>query len=256
MQVFRRQRTDRRRAIAARLAALVCLALCSPTNSLSAWETQLDDGRNVYVDPVTNRPTISSGQGSGRPLWDGVHRLSDGSTITVRSGVMVPTEQSLAADRLQALQQEDDKHPRPPAGPRNTVCDRLVLRDCGLHQECLGRDACCLARQLQALQRKAASHDPAGYRWASTQCEQAMRDTQNFPSCEYSAEVMAAPCYYLATRVCGNSNRCASSPSCRMASQLLQYQYQQAAAGLPYEPGPHNQCMQILLDHAAFPPCR
>ncbi len=243
---------------AKRLTWLILLLFFAPAHTaLAAWSGQLEDGRGIVFDPATNRATITSGQGSGRPLWDGVHRLRDGSTVTIRSGVMVPTEQSLSpATRPPMPQQATPGEPRFSLAPHSTVCDELVLKCCGLYQECEQRDACCLAKQLRMLQRKAASSDPAEHRWAIAQCKRAMQDKQNFGSCEYSAEVLAAPCYHLSQRVCGASNRCASSASCQMARQLLEFQYQQAAEQLPYDQGPHKQCLQMLLEHSSFPPCR
>ena len=233
------------------------LLLVPLESGLAAWETQLEDGSRIIVDSSTNRATIGSGPASGRPLWDGVHRLSDGSTVTIRSGVMVPTEQSLGLTQTPSvLQQSDEEKPRLPTGPRNTVCDRLVLQCCGLYQECGDRDACLLAKQLRSLQRKAASRNQAESRWALDQCKQALQDRDNFGSCEFSTDVLRAPCHYLAQHVCGNSNRCARSSACQMASQLLQFQYQQQASGQPYDPGPHNQCMQMLLENASYPRCR
>jgi len=241
---------------------MVCLAwlillLVYPQNGMATWQTQLEDGSRIIVDPTTNRATIGSGAASGRPLWDGVHRLSDGSTVTIRSGVMVPTEQSLGEiPKSQVLQEPDEDSPRRPAGPRTTVCDRLVLKCCGLYQECGKRDACLLAKQLRSLQRKAESRNPAESRWALAQCKQALQDRDNFGPCEFSTEVLQAPCHYLAQHVCGDIDRCTQSSACQMASQLLHLQYQQQAAGQPYDPGPHNQCMQMLLENAAYPPCR
>jgi len=257
------ERTDRQSSYptpghAKQASWLIALLLFAPLHTvLATWTGQLEDGRGIAFDPTTNRATITSGQGSGRPLWDGVHRLKDGSTVTIRSGVMVPTEKSLRPDTSPpALQQPVAEKPYVFPERRSAACDRLVLKCCGLYQECEQRDTCCLAKQLRTLQRKASSSDPAEYRWATGQCEQAMQDQQNFGSCEYSAEVLAAPCYHLAQRVCGANNRCASSSSCRLANQLQQLQYQQTAQGLPYDPGPRNQCLQMLLEHASFPPCR
>lgn len=240
-----------------RMTWMVALLLFAPVHTVfAAWTGQLEDGRSIIFDPATNRATITSGHGSGRPLWDGVHRLKDGSTVTIRSGLMVPTEQSLRPDaRPPKPQKSTQEQSRVFPEARSTLCDQLVLKCCGLYQECEQREACRLARQLRTLQRKAVS-DPAEYRWASTQCEQAMTDKQNFRSCEYSVEILAAPCHHLVQRVCGANNRCASSSSCRMARQLQQFQDQQATQQLPYGPGPHNQCLQLLLEHASFSPCR
>lgn len=240
-------------------AAACCLLLwLIPLTGFTSWQGTLEDGSGIQVDPYSHRATIASGPSAGRQLWDGVHRLSDGSTVTIRSGVMVPTEQSIKHDpgihQAQAVAPEPS---RPmPAGTRDNPCDHLVLRCCGLHNECQNRSACGLAQQLRALQRKAVATDPAGYRWATGQCRQAMTDPEHFGTCEYAVEVLAAPCHFLFQQVCGPSTRCASSASCRMAARLRHHQARQVANGQPLDAGLKNQCMQMLLEHASFPPCR
>ena len=171
-----------------------CLLCVFAPGAYTAWQAQLDNGNSISVDPASNRTTISSGQAAGRQLWDGVHRLSDGSTITIRSGVMVPNEQSLApAPALPPIQAAEPRLAQP-YRQSDTTCRQLVLKNCGMHGECRQTESCCLAQQLRSLQRKAQSSDPGGYEWAIGQCQQALEDERNFPTCETSAGVLAAPC--------------------------------------------------------------
>ena len=60
-----------------------------------SWTSELSRGGHIEVDPATNKPWISTPEGAHVPLWNGVHRLQDGSTVTVREGVMVPNEEVL-----------------------------------------------------------------------------------------------------------------------------------------------------------------
>lgn len=228
-----------------------------PTVSVG-WEAQTDYGQDIWIDPATNRATIRSGVGAGRPLWDGVHRLEQGSTITIRSGVVVPTEQMETPAPVPSTLPESFAKAHPPAGPmphHDPTCDELVLRSCGLSDECRSRTSCRLAKQLQAQYRKAGWSDPEGRDWAIKQCRQALQDETNFVTCASAAQAMAAPCAHLAQRVCGDQYRCYGSSACQMALRLQQIEYEQASTAQK-GPGPHAQCLQMLLQHAAFPPCR
>lgn len=233
--------------------ACLALTLIAGTAVGSTWNNELANGQSIAVDPSSNRVIIQSGQASGRQLWDGVHRLRDGSIITIRSGVMVPNEQSMAQPGTpQPLQAGEPQAPRT-APQHSNACDHLALKTCGLHGECGAAESCYLARQLLSLQRRSVSSDPAQSDWAIAQCQGALQDEQHFRSCAASSRVLAAPCDYLAARVCGKGQRCANSDACRMALQLLQLERQQAADG---GPGAAGQCRQMLLEHAFFPPCR
>ena len=73
------------------LGISLALVVCGTVSAqVPSWQGRLQDGSRVEVDPRTNRPTVYNRQGVATQLWDGVHRLQDGSSITVRSGVMVP----------------------------------------------------------------------------------------------------------------------------------------------------------------------
>jgi hypothetical protein len=55
------------------------------------WSAPLKDGGTVTVDPQTNRATVRR-DGVETQLWDGVHRLEDGSTLTIRSISCAPVK--------------------------------------------------------------------------------------------------------------------------------------------------------------------
>lgn len=235
--------------------------LASSAFAQATWQAELADGQAISVDPATQRALVTSGKAPSRPLWDGVHRLSDGSTITIRAGVLVPNEQSLsirpAPARPVPTRPDGDEPPQLPRLARTiNACDHLLLHTCGLHGECAAEHPCQLARQLSALQRRTHGSDPANHQWAVDQCEQALGDALNFQRCEYANPVIRFPCHYLAAHVCAPNARCAASPTCRMASRLLALQQQLGSAGQPPDPGARKQCTRMLLEHAGFPPCR
>jgi len=60
------------------------LLLASTPGGLYAaqWSSTLEDGATVTVDPLTNRATVRR-NGVETQLWDGVHQLRDGSTLTI-----------------------------------------------------------------------------------------------------------------------------------------------------------------------------
>lgn len=246
-----------RRSISVHLAFTMALSFlaCSPSGR-AAWQTELADGRAISVDPATQRAEVTSGEAAGRPLWDGVHRLSDGSTITIRSGVLVPNKQSLSRPPVTPHAGPDEPPALTSRARKINACDRLLLYTCGLHKECLDRQSCQLSHQLMALQRRAHRVDPAENRWVIGQCEQALGNQQNFQRCEHADPVVNFPCHYLVARVCSRKKRCSASPTCRLAHQLLSLQRHRISAGSPPDPGARNQCEQMLLEHAGFPPCR
>ena len=87
-----------------------------------AWQGQLKDGGQVQMDPQTRRPVVTTPQGVTTQLWDGVHRMQDGSTVTVRSGVAVPSPQGGAtpAPVLPGWQapRVSPRFPKRPAAPQ------------------------------------------------------------------------------------------------------------------------------------------
>ncbi len=168
-------------------AALLLLWLALASLSARAeWTSELAGGGRVSVDPATNRATVTRG-GVTTPLWDGVHRLKDGSAITVRSGQVVPNAGILR-----------ERHPRPPE-PRPdearkwvgqpivgaSPCERLVRNVCGDQGECAGAPACAPARHLLVEERRERSQSPTPDRmtYSSGQCRVAAGDKAFFRAC-------------------------------------------------------------------------
>ena len=147
------------------------------------WSAPLKGGGQVSVDPRTNRATVRR-DGVETQLWDGVHVLQDGSTITVRSGQVVPTEAILRA-------REMPERPKPRAlwaGKRivgYSPCENLVHRVCGMDNACIGSPACGPARQLLGMEQKERSDsDSPDYTTpTSGQCLEADQDRAFFRTC-------------------------------------------------------------------------
>jgi hypothetical protein len=236
---------------------VLCTLLAAPVVSLAdSWITRLDEGQTVSVDPTTNRAIIRSGDAAGQPLWDGVHRLQDGSTITIRSGVMVPNEELARSHAAPQPLRPGDEAARLPAQQRNPACDLLVIKTCGLQGECSDFEACHLARQLRKLQNN-ARQDRQGQDWAIAQCQQADRDPGHFPACSRARSRAISPCQQLVEMLCVDRKRCAGSDACSTALQLQQLEWQTYYGESPEaSQGPSRQCRQMLVEHAFFAPCR
>lgn len=203
-------------------------AAVAPGIAAESWQGQLDRGGELSVDPATRRAFRTDGAGPPRPMWDGVHRLEDGSTVTIRDGVAVPTE-----EMLDAWQGPVQAVPEEVAGP----CAELVARVCGRGDECARTAPCFHARQLLSTERAEQRLAPlgAGQRPATAtteSCRTALAETTFFPPCAAGvAAGVGDACQTLVGRVCGEAGDCADSPSCRLARQLLAMEADAAQAG-------------------------
>ena len=236
---------------------VLCTLLTAPAAALADnWVTRLDEGQSISVDPTTNRAIIRSGGAAGQPLCDGVHRLQDGSTITIRSGVMVPNEELRSPNAATPPLRPGDEAARLPAQQRNPACDLLVIKTCGLQGECKDYEACHLARQLRKLQNS-PRQGRRGQGWAIAQCQQADRDPGNFQACPRARSQAISPCQQLVEMLCVDRKRCAGSDACGTALQLQQLEWQTYYGESPEaSQGPSRQCRQMLVEHAFFAPCR
>ncbi|MEY6431107.1 hypothetical protein ABC977_01640 [Thioalkalicoccus limnaeus] len=164
-----------------------------------------------------------------RPLWDGVHRLDDGSTVIVRDGIVVPTREMLEAWRT---------------GPEAAVardgpCAELVVWVCGERDECAVTSACVQARRWLNAERAEQRLVPyeAGRRpetETSAVCRAALGDRVGFPACaaaDTRGDADLGACESLVARVCGDANQCADSLACDPARQLLGWQRDAARGG-------------------------
>ena len=163
-------------------SACIAGAALALSASALAYETQLQDGTKIQVDPRTNRVTSGSG---GQQLWDGVHRLKDGSTITIRSGVVVPTVPMIEQKRRPG----DEEAAGPSRTEVETTCLQLVRQVCGPKDQCSTSESCVAARQLLAMEdeERASNGWVDVHTYTSNKCEEVLGDRQFFAPCPASA---------------------------------------------------------------------
>jgi hypothetical protein len=256
-----------------------CLFSVTSQWSLAAgWSAPLVGGGEVRVDPRTNRATILRG-GVETQLWDGAHRLRDGSTLIIRSGQAVPNTAILQSRRTP----EQAERPRaeqwigvPIVG--YSPCERLARRVCGLSEECASAKACDLVRQLLKMeqQERKTNDNPNYMTHASGQCQEADQDKAFFVSCGQAPmpdQAISSPgltgeaagprspsaCLLLVNKVCGLQGDCRTQAPCDAAQQLLQMARESSAkqgeaAGSGVNPT-ENQCVEALSDEGFFKPC-
>jgi len=142
----------------------------------------MQNGGTVKVDPDTNRATITQ-DGVTTPLWDGTHRMEDGSILIIRQGEVVPNEPVLEA-RERPKPQEEEWAAEPIVG--YTPCERLVRRVCGREEQCADDEACNLARQLLNMEQdeRADADNPNLTTYTSARCLGVEKDVGVFPACK------------------------------------------------------------------------
>lgn len=230
--------------------ALLATALLGATTGAAAWTSGLPDGAEIRVDPDTHRAWRVQGE-QAVPMWDGVHRLEDGSVVIIREGTAVPSEAMLDAWQRDGPEQEDRG-----ADP----CRQLEDRVCGRHLDCRETAACLQARSLANRAREAARRLPygAGAPEAElTACREALADPA-FPACHVGSpgDSIPSPCNTLVERVCGADGRCATAPACPPARQLLeQDREERATAADPGALTPSGAQCREALGNDFFAPC-
>jgi len=227
------------------------LALAVGAAYAGTWSGTLHDGSTLQVDPETRRATRVYGGGAA-PLWDGTHRLQDGSVVIVRGGQAVPSAAMIDAWRAE-----------PGAEPamRDRYCEQLVRKVCGFGEECGQSEPCVLARQLLRMERDEQRRAPLGsgpypQTPASGDCLGAL-SSERFPACAAApAARNASACRALVERVCGEDGRCNASPACDPARQLLQLETEERLESA--DPSARTtmgvECEQAM-HNAFFTPC-
>lgn len=234
---------------------LALLGLMAIAVEATSWTSHLADGKRIQVDPNTNRVTVFTEKGRAQQLWDGVHRLDDGSTITIRSGVMVPNR---------AIVELRHRVPRPDTAESDAPCRKLVRKVCGLHGECADHSACGPARQLlrmsqDQLQTTVEHSDWAATQWTFEQCREALADEAFFTPCkELQRGKRSTACEQLFDKVCGPHQECRERPRCPLASQMLDMETaERRGATDPDAPTfTSSQCREALGDEEFFDPCQ
>ncbi len=258
------------------LAAAALLAVSWGVAPAAEWSNRLKGGGQVKVDPRTNRITVQR-NGVETQLWDGVHRLEDGSSITVRSGQVVPNPEILRS-RTQPDMPEDTEGPgaemwigAPIVG--HSPCEKLVRRVCGESQECGQQEGCGVALQLLQMEQQERAAEATSNRmtYSSGQCQEADRDRQFFPSCgaqavpwggrgELEPYVPPSPCALLVDKVCGSRAACGTETPCDAAQQLLGMAREERGASTGRRAAgsatTDHRCTEALADESFFKPCR
>jgi hypothetical protein len=230
--------------------------LCAQATLGESWQSRLQDGSRVEVDPRTNRATVIGKSGVATPLWDGVHRLENGSTVTIREGIIVPNVGILESRRGQLPDQ--GSFVVEGASP----CIILQRKVCGLHDECGGKEACTQAKQLVQFDQEEIKERRTGsaftFRQMPTQCRQGLQDESWFAACETRqiGETLTL-CEELVTKTCGARNSCIGQPSCSMARQLMEMEYQERLSS--FDPDAETfstgQCRKAFWDEKSFYGC-
>ncbi|RKT47388.1 hypothetical protein [Thiocapsa rosea] len=168
------------------------LLLCAVhAHADATWTAPLQRGGQVEVDPRTNRPVLDQ-DGRRTQLWDGVHRLEDGSVIRIEGGRVVPTTDMLAPSGAPSESATPDADPakaaeategttEPLTGDRFTgasPCEQLVLQVCGAARTCWREPACEAARQLREMEQEEwlKGADPSLVTESGKQCEEAINN--------------------------------------------------------------------------------
>ena len=257
-------------------AAMVLLAFAWGIAPAAEWSSRLKGGGQVTVDPRTNRITVQR-NGVETQLWDGVHRLEDGSSITVRSGQVVPN-QGILRSRTQPDMPEEAEGPgaemwigAPIVG--HSPCEKLVRRVCGEGQQCGQQEGCGVALQLLQMEQQERAAEATANRmtYSSGQCQEADRDRQLFASCGAQASPWAgrdepepymppSPCKLLVDKVCGGQAACGTETACDAAQQLLGMAQEERGASrgraATGSTAMDHRCTEALADEAFFKPCR
>jgi hypothetical protein len=155
----------------------------APAPAADPWQATTQNGNIIQVDPNTNRTTITTPEGVSTQIWDGVHRLEDGSTITTNRGVVVPNTRIL----------ESRQWPKPRRELVSTEpsreCLMLQTAVCGSGDTCADTEACRFARQLVTFDVEESLDINAGVVVADKvvpgQCREAFNDRKQFPPCKH-----------------------------------------------------------------------
>jgi hypothetical protein len=150
------------------------------------WSATLLDGSTVTVDPDTNRATVTR-DGVTSQLWNGVHRIQDGSALIVNYGIATPNEAIIESRRVPPPKTEEWEDVNIVG---YTPCEQLVRRVCGRQGECLNAEACDPAQQLLAMEdeERNSAENRNLMTFTSGQCLNAMKDREYFSQCQRSSD--------------------------------------------------------------------
>ncbi|WP_133512537.1 hypothetical protein [Candidatus Thiosymbion oneisti] len=236
---------------------MLLLVICLPVAAIGSvradpWTGTLQDGSRLKVDPDSHR-AMRYYKGGVAPLWDGTHRLEDGSVVIIRDGQAIPTE-----SMINSWAEEPGSEP----GMGTRYCDQLVRKVCGFHDECRHGQPCILARQLLGMEREQQGRTPgAAAPWPLTpsagECREALSNPA-FPACDSSTPGSEqTACRKLVEKVCGEADQCEAHQACNPARQLLQMESDERLRSAdPEALTPTGAECEKAMDNAFFEPCR
>ena len=169
-----------------KLAALVlAAAVAAPALPVLAENrtSTLVGGGVVTVDPDTRRAMVTR-DGVTTPLWNGVHRMQDGSALIVNQGEAVAGVPTAGPMHQLPPPEAEDWEGAFIAG--YSPCEQLTHYVCGPHDECATAEACAASRQLLSMeqQERAKAADPSRMTYTSGQCQKARNDETYFSTCQ------------------------------------------------------------------------
>jgi len=196
------------------LLGLLLMAPLAAVAADSGWIGGMEDGSVVRIDPESNQATRFSGEGAVQ-LWDGVHRMQDGSTVTVKDGVVTSRSGGQADTPVFAPAPSDP-------GLAPSACVALEIKVCGFYGECRESPACSPARQLMELERSEAWQNRGeSANQTTAQCMEALQNDAFFAPCDTGADAASpTPCDRLVSRLCGDEPACAETRACQEALQF------------------------------------
>ncbi len=155
------------------------------TQLQAQWSSTLEEGGTVTVDPRTNQATLLR-DGVSTPLWDGVHKLSDGSTLTVHAGQAMPDD-VIPKARQQSGDRATDPARKWVGNPivGLSPCEQLKRRVCGVNGLCKQTASCDMAQQLLSDESKerSASSSSDVMTFSSGHCQLALQDDLAYKAC-------------------------------------------------------------------------
>ena len=145
------------------------------------WSSRTLKGNEITVDPDTNRATVNV-DGVTTQLWEGTHRLQDGSVLIIRKGIAVPNKEILRLREL-PLPEPEEWEDVPIVG--YSPCEKLVRRVCGKQGQCVDAKGCNPSQQLLSMERqeREASANRNLMTYTSGQCLKADVDKAFFSTC-------------------------------------------------------------------------
>ncbi|MCP4285844.1 MAG: hypothetical protein GY792_15540 [Gammaproteobacteria bacterium] len=241
--------------IQATITLLFFVLLCATQSAAQSWTKGLKEGGVISVDPRTNKATVYTSKGSTQ-LWDGTHRLNDGSVVIVRDGVVTSGVNTPITPAPAAKAGEDPIDNQ----PASSACVELVIKVCGFNGECRDEPDCSPARQLMQLEKDEAWQTRnKGPNETSTQCREALNNEQFFTHCKrlQPTETPTA-CQKLVSKVCGRKNQCSGDLACSPAQQLLAMETQERLASRSPDIPTYTsiRCKESLEETDFFKICR